>query len=79
MPWSGGWTIRPSGASLDKDKRNHWVSQSYLRSFAADADKRQKTWRFSKDNGEPELKPIAKVARAPPPLRSKRSGWQAGL
>jgi hypothetical protein len=45
-----------------KRKRTHWVSQSYLRLFAADADERQKTWRFSKDNGEPELKPIAKVA-----------------
>lgn len=42
-------------------KRCHWVSQSYLRAFAAD-DARQKIWRFSKNQGEPELKPIRKVA-----------------
>ncbi|MGO4409444.1 MULTISPECIES: DUF4238 domain-containing protein [unclassified Brevundimonas] len=42
-------------------KRCHWVSQSYLRSFAADAAG-QKIWRFSKNDGDPELKPIEKVA-----------------
>lgn len=42
-------------------RRCHWVSQSYLRAFAAD-DTRQKIWRFSKNQGEPELKPIRKVA-----------------
>lgn len=39
-------------------KRCHWVSQSYLRTFAADPDTRQKIWRFSKNEGAPELKPI---------------------
>ena len=43
-------------------KRCHWVSQSYLRSFAADPDRRQKIWRFSKIEGKPELKPIENVA-----------------
>lgn len=43
-------------------KRCHWVSQSYLRAFAADPDKRAKIWRFSKHAGDPELKPIDKVA-----------------
>ena len=47
---------------MQKRKRNHWVSQSYLRSFAADPDRREKIWRFSKVEGEPELKPIEKVA-----------------
>ncbi|MBP7704934.1 MAG: DUF4238 domain-containing protein [Caulobacter sp.] len=42
-------------------KRCHWVSQSYLRTFAAD-ERRQKIWRFSKTQGDPELKPIEKVA-----------------
>jgi hypothetical protein len=45
-----------------KRKRNHWVPQSYLRAFAADPEGRQKIWRFSKNEGEPELKPIEKVA-----------------
>jgi len=45
-----------------KRKRNHWVPQSYLRAFAADPDRRAKIWRFSKNEGEPELKPIDKVA-----------------
>jgi hypothetical protein len=45
-----------------KRKRNHWVSQSYLRAFAADPGRREKIWRFSKKEGEPELKPIEKVA-----------------
>jgi hypothetical protein len=44
-----------------KRKRNHWVPQAYLRAFAADA-KRQKIWRFGKNGGAPELKPIDKVA-----------------
>lgn len=43
-------------------KRNHWVPQSYLRAFAADPDRREKIWRFSKEEGDQELKPIAKVA-----------------
>jgi len=42
-------------------KRCHWVPQAYLRDFAAD-DARTKIWRFSKNSGEPELKPIEKVA-----------------
>jgi len=42
-------------------KRCHWVPQVYLRSFAADAD-RFKIWRFSKEAGDAELKPIKKVA-----------------
>lgn len=42
-------------------KRCHWVSQSYLRPFAADAE-RKKIWRISKTAGDPELKPIKKVA-----------------
>jgi hypothetical protein len=47
---------------VQKAKRNHWVAQSYLRSFAADGERRRKIWRFSKEAGEPELKPIEKVA-----------------
>lgn len=43
-------------------KRCHWVSQSYLRAFAADPDSRNKIWRLSKNVGESELKPIEKVA-----------------
>jgi len=42
-------------------KRCHWVPQAYLRAFAADEQLR-KIWRFSKEAGEPELKPIDKVA-----------------
>jgi len=44
-------------------KRCHWVPQAYLRNFAADPERR-KIWRFSKnqDGGDPELKPIEKVA-----------------
>lgn len=42
-------------------RRCHWVSQSYLRTFAADAD-RKRIWRHSKTAGEPELKRIDKVA-----------------
>ncbi|MBI1868705.1 MAG: DUF4238 domain-containing protein [Methylocystis sp.] len=44
-----------------KKKRNHWVPQSYLRAFAADAG-RKTIWRFSKEAGDPELKPIRNVA-----------------
>jgi hypothetical protein len=47
---------------MGKMKRNHWVPQSYLRAFAADPDKKEKIWRFSKEEGDPELKSIAKVA-----------------
>lgn len=42
-------------------KRCHWVPQSYLKGFAADP-KREKIWRLGKDAGDPELKPIDKVA-----------------
>jgi hypothetical protein len=42
-------------------RRCHWVPQGYLRAFAAD-DKREKIWRLSKEEGEPELKPIENVA-----------------
>lgn len=42
-------------------KRCHWVAQSYLKAFAAD-DNGQRIWRFSKNDGEPELKRIDKVA-----------------
>lgn len=42
-------------------RRSHWVPQAYLRAFAADPARR-KIWRFGIDSGEPELKPIDKVA-----------------
>ena len=42
-------------------KRCHWVPQSYLKAFAADSQQRR-IWRFSKNQGEPELKRIDKVA-----------------
>jgi hypothetical protein len=42
-------------------KRCHWVAQSYLKAFAADSQRR-KIWRFSKNDGSPELKRIDKVA-----------------
>ncbi|WP_046479711.1 DUF4238 domain-containing protein [Candidatus Filomicrobium marinum] len=42
-------------------RRCHWVAQSYLKAFAAD-DKGHRIWRFSKNEGEPELKRIDKVA-----------------
>lgn len=42
-------------------KRCHWVPQSYLKAFAADSQQRR-IWRFSKNEGEPELKRIDKVA-----------------
>jgi hypothetical protein len=45
-----------------KKKRNHWVPQSYLRHFAADADRR-KFWVLKREsNDEPKLRPIKKVA-----------------
>jgi hypothetical protein len=44
-----------------KKRRNHWVPQAYLRSFAAD-ENRKKIWTFSKNAGDPALKPIEKVA-----------------
>ncbi|MES2181943.1 MAG: DUF4238 domain-containing protein [Pseudomonadota bacterium] len=47
--------------ALQVTKRCHWVPQSYLKAFAADED-RQRVWRFSKNEGEPELKRIDKVA-----------------
>jgi hypothetical protein len=42
-------------------KRCHWVAQSYLKAFAADAGK-QRIWRLSRNEGDPELKRIDKVA-----------------
>ena len=45
-----------------KQKRNHWVPQAYLRSFAADPLAREKIWILSKKAGSPSLKPIKKVA-----------------
>ncbi|MCU1315848.1 MAG: hypothetical protein JWN63_1170 [Candidatus Acidoferrum typicum] len=42
-------------------KRCHWVSQAYLRTFAAD-NVGHRIWRFSKKAGDPELKRIDKVA-----------------
>jgi hypothetical protein len=50
-----------SSSPTQLTKRCHWVPQAYLRAFAADTQRR-KIWRFSKDAGEPELKPIEKVA-----------------
>jgi hypothetical protein len=44
-----------------KKMGNHWVSQAYLRSFAAD-ENRKKIWTLSKNAGEPALKLIEKVA-----------------
>jgi hypothetical protein len=49
-------------AQQQKKKRNHWVPQSYLRHFAADADRRR-VWVLKREgNDDPELKPIKKVA-----------------
>lgn len=42
-------------------KKCHWVSQSYLKAFAADPEGK-KIWRLGRTSGEPELKPIEKVA-----------------
>ena len=40
-------------AGQQKKKRNHWVPQSYLRHFAADADRR-KVWVLKREsNDEP--------------------------
>lgn len=52
--------LKPNSA-MQLTKRCHWVPQAYLRAFAADSQRR-KIWRFSKDVGDPELKPIEKVA-----------------
>jgi hypothetical protein len=46
-------------------KANHWVPQSYLRAFSIDPSQpkeKRKIWRFSKLEGEPDSKSIAKVA-----------------
>lgn len=51
--------LKPSTKQITK--RCHWVPQVYLKAFAAD-ESGQKIWRFSKVSGEPELKPIDKVA-----------------
>jgi hypothetical protein len=45
-----------------KQKRNHWMPQAYLRSFAADPAAQQKIWTLSKDAGPSTFKPIKKVA-----------------
>lgn len=52
-----------NGTKQQTTKRCHWVPQAYLRVFAAET-RHRKIWRLSKldDGGEPELKPIAKVA-----------------
>jgi hypothetical protein len=42
-------------------KKCHWVSQSYLKAFAADPEGK-KIWRLGRTSGEPELKSIEKVA-----------------
>lgn len=42
-------------------KRCHWVPQSYLKAFAAEGNG-SRIWRFSKNDGDPELKRIDKVA-----------------
>lgn len=42
-------------------KKCHWVSQSYLKAFAADPEG-TKIWRLGRTSGDPELKPIEKVA-----------------
>lgn len=47
---------------MNKSKRNHWVPQVYLKLFAADQPKRAKIWTFGKTGGDPELKPIKRVA-----------------
>ena len=47
---------------MGKMKRNRSVPQAYLRAFAADPERKEKIWRFSKEDGDPELKPIEKVA-----------------
>lgn len=64
-PKSCGRTCSRSagGRQLGKQvtRRCHWVSQSYLRAFAAD-DAGERIWRFSKSAGAPELKRIEKVA-----------------
>jgi len=48
--------------SKQTTRRCHWVSQSYLRGFAADLGTNERIWRFGKSSGEPELKRIDKVA-----------------
>jgi hypothetical protein len=54
---------RKSGRAMaaQTTRQCHWVSQSYLRSFSVDGD-RDRIWRFSKTDGDPELKRIKKVA-----------------
>lgn len=47
---------------MQKSKRNHWISQAYLRTFTSDLEKREKIWRFGKTEGDAELKPIDKAA-----------------
>lgn len=42
-------------------RRCHWVAQSYLKAFAADPGGKR-IWRFSRNEGDPELKRIDKVA-----------------
>jgi hypothetical protein len=80
--WSSSTSISGARVSEPKQttKRCHWVSQSYLRTFAADPDTRLKIWRFSKNGGDPELKPIEKVAvkfhlYAPKGPNGRRDDW----
>lgn len=46
---------------MQKKKRNHFVPQSYMRTFAADSA-RKKVWTLRKNGGEFELRSIKKVA-----------------
>lgn len=48
--------------SNQKKKRNHWVPQAYLRPFAAEPAEREKIWTLDISDGDPQLRPISKVA-----------------
>jgi hypothetical protein len=56
-----GPRIRKTVVIMQKKKRNHFVPQGYLRTFAADP-RRRKVWTFKKSGGDFELRPIKKVA-----------------
>lgn len=47
--------------SKNVTKRCHWVSQSYLKAFAVEGNG-PRVWRHSREEGDPELKLIEKVA-----------------
>lgn len=50
---------------MAKQKCNHWVPQSYLRSFSINPiveKSKRKIWQFRKSGGDPEIKSIDKVA-----------------